>query len=1145
MKISTLIFIMFCMLTLQHSAQNKNQEREEQTSRSITKHSSVSLEELIKQGNGQYVITDENVSRVSGVRNVYLRQAINGIEVYGTESSVHYEKTGKALVEHNRFLADVQATLKNSSQGISAQQAIISVARQMEYKISNLQEIKNIGGINKAAVFNKADISSENIPAKLMYYYREESGTQLVWELSIAEKTSSDWWNFRVDASTGQIIDKDNWTVSCNILGNHEDHLHSDSSNSMPFVGPMMAPVKNSTAITSNMAAPAASYRVFAMPIESPNHGTRTLVTNPENLIASPYGWHDIDGVEGAEFTYTRGNNTETYDDDNNTDNPDGKHAYSPGGHLIFDFPLNISYSNGDQSEDAAVTNLFYWTNIIHDVSYQYGFDEISGNFQQNNYGKGGLGNDPVNAEAQDGSGTCNANFSTGPDGTRPRMQMYVCGTRDGDFDNPVIVHEYGHGISTRLTGGPSNAGCLFNAEQMGEGWSDFYALMLTMKPGDTGLDSRAVGTWLIGEGANGPGIRIYPYSTNFAVNPHTYDDIKTAFGEHDVGEVWATMLWEMTWEIMIAEPFNPDIYNGTGGNNVALALVTEGLKLQPCSPGFVDGRDAILAADQALYNGAHICAIWEAFARRGLGYSASQGSSSSKSDGTEAFDLPPSFSSLEVIDEVCLSEGIQTGLSGGNPEGGVYSGPGVTDDGNGTTFTFDPNVGGTGAVTVTYTVNDFCTGAPTSLTDDIEVTNNPPEIICVGSGSVTMIGSQSFNPAISIPDGNSNGVTSIMNVTENVSITDLDINLDISHSWVGDLVVEIKSPAGTTAIIVDRPGRTTYGYGCNGSDILATLDDEAATPIENECSSSVPSINGSFIPNNPLSIFDGESTMGNWELTVSDVASTYSGTLNSWGIDYTHEVIPPVLEVTLDESGNAIIDAEDLLFSASVDCGSYIVLAGDPLATTVSFTCLDIGSKNIAVEVTNDMGATSIGVAVVMVQDSTAPVLGCPADQIKNPGSDNLYIMPDYFGIGEATATDNCTNPVILTTQNPAPGTSLQEGVHIVTLTAEDEYGNSSTCTFELKVDATVGVEDQSADIRSIHLFPNPTTGIVMITNPQQLSLDDLRIYDMRGRLIKTFDIRNMGLEKSIDVSEMASSIYFILIKGEDGQITKKLIKE
>ena len=102
------------------------------------------------------------------------------------------------------------------------------------------------------------------------------------------------------------------------------------------------------------------------------------------------------------------------------------------------------------------MSNLFYWNNIIHDVFYQYGFDEVSGNFQDKNHSQGGAGGDAVYAEAQDGGGTNNANFATPPDGTHPRMQMYLWDhaipQRDGDLDNGIIIHEYGHGISTRLT---------------------------------------------------------------------------------------------------------------------------------------------------------------------------------------------------------------------------------------------------------------------------------------------------------------------------------------------------------------------------------------------------------------------------------------------------------------------------------------------------------------------------------------------------------------------------------------------------------------------------------------------------------------------------------------------------------------------
>ena len=138
------------------------------------------------------------------------------------------------------------------------------------------------------------------------------------------------------------------------------------------------------------------------------------------------------------------------------------------------------------------------------------------------------------------------------------------------------------------------------NTEQMGEGWSDLLGLTLTHKAGDTATTSRAVGTYLFGQGIGGAGIRPAPYTTNFGVNNFTYANLPAQAVPHGVGFVWATMLWDMYWALVDEHGFNPDVYDAwnTGGNNLAIQLVLDGMKLQPCSPGFVDGRNAILAAD-------------------------------------------------------------------------------------------------------------------------------------------------------------------------------------------------------------------------------------------------------------------------------------------------------------------------------------------------------------------------------------------------------------------------------------------------------------------------------------------------------------------------------------------------------------------
>ncbi len=218
----------------------------------------------------------------------------------------------------------------------------------------------------------------------------------------------------------------------------------------------------------------------------------------------------------------------------------------------------------------------------------------------------------------------------------------------DGDYDSGVMSHEYGHGISNRLTGGGINTSCLYNAEQAGEGWSDYLGLMMTTDWATAlttdGTKARPVGAYVSGQAATGAGIRRYPYSTSLSVNPLTYANMATSTKVHNIGEIWCATLWDMTWNIIQMQgAIEPNLYNSasTGGNAVALNLVMQGLKLQPCQPGFLDSRDAILAADSLLYGGQYHCAIWGAFARRGMGFSAREGASTSAIDQTVAYDLP------------------------------------------------------------------------------------------------------------------------------------------------------------------------------------------------------------------------------------------------------------------------------------------------------------------------------------------------------------------------------------------------------------------------------------------------------------------------------------------------------------------------
>lgn len=240
--------------------------------------------------------------------------------------------------------------------------------------------------------------------------------------------------------------------------------------------------------------------------------------------------------------------------------------------------------------------------------------------------------------------------FINGGQNVNVTLQIPV---KDGSLDNGIIAHEYGHGWSSRQTG--TSVSCLSSSadkEQMGEGWSDFLALMMTMKATDNASIARGIGTFASDEPTNGPGIRPAKYSPNTAINAYTYGDTNgmeytNANGAlvpdvHSIGFVWATILWDLHWKYVEKYGFNNDITaDPNSGSARVFQAVADGLKLQGCYPTFIMGRDAIIAADQASTGGDNKCLIWNTFAKRGVGVNASAGSKTNINDQVEDFTVP------------------------------------------------------------------------------------------------------------------------------------------------------------------------------------------------------------------------------------------------------------------------------------------------------------------------------------------------------------------------------------------------------------------------------------------------------------------------------------------------------------------------
>lgn len=231
---------------------------------------------------------------------------------------------------------------------------------------------------------------------------------------------------------------------------------------------------------------------------------------------------------------------------------------------------------------------------------------------------------------------------------------------RDGDFDAEVILHEYTHGLSNRLVGGGVGISAL-QPRGMGEGWSDFYSASLLSDPGDDVNGNYASGAYvsyqLGGLTQNYYfGIRRYPYSTDITKNPLTFKDIDpaqaslhpgiprspiagpTANEVHNMGEVWCVTLWEARAKLI-------NKFGSAAGNQLMLQLTTDGMKLSPANPNFLQARDAIIQADLVDTGGANRAELWAAFAKRGMGFSAFCPPSSTTSGIVESFDLPDDLS--------------------------------------------------------------------------------------------------------------------------------------------------------------------------------------------------------------------------------------------------------------------------------------------------------------------------------------------------------------------------------------------------------------------------------------------------------------------------------------------------------------------
>lgn len=654
------------------------------------KSSDVIVRDFLANNAGLFSLSDKDLADLVtlgdsagskyGVRMLRLEQRLDGIPIFQSETRFILKRDGSLVEILGQLVPDARASapqvdwnqalsaqaaaaqLLNAS-GIAADAGQFSIASEHNGQIELAQDNPELGG---------------NLTAKRVWFPLAPGLLVPAWSVVAFTAGDKDWYAI-VDANTGDLL----WRKDI------RDYASAQDARFRVYVqADGITPADSPAPQSPNTVAPGSGTQF------DPIAPSIVSMHAAYDSVASPNGWIDDCPAGGCtvDQTQTLGNNvlacmdqaspsnvcdigTATVLDGNGrpTGNPDanGRNrdflGTSPRDFQTGFTPPPQSAANPDAGQTATgngsngttaidqfrrgtATHLFYALNWYHDKLYKLGFDEASGNFQQTNFSGMGAGNDRVLADVDDGSGTNNANFSTPPDGTSGRMQMYrFTGPtidRDGSLDAEVFFHEATHGVSNRLVG--NGAGLNWNpARGLGEGWSDFVALSLLNNTNADDPNGRyasgAYATYKLGGLLDNYvyGIRRFPYSTDHSVNPMTWGDVDDVSNDlsggispdplgfnnsggaevHNIGEVWALTLWGVRSRI-IADPAgaNGDVPTG---NRTALQLIIDGLKMTPVNPTFTQARDAVLDADCATNACANEQAIWDGFADRGLGYGA------------------------------------------------------------------------------------------------------------------------------------------------------------------------------------------------------------------------------------------------------------------------------------------------------------------------------------------------------------------------------------------------------------------------------------------------------------------------------------------------------------------------------------------
>lgn len=388
----------------------------------------------------QWIIESETSSETMGLTNYMIMQTYNGVKI--DNSYIYFWiKNDKIVNTPEGFIANIASKVNTTNATYNVVQGFSSALTKLN---ENTFSSTIISSEKNKYKLSNGILSEDPVSAELVYFPNQQGNLVLAWSYEFYSQDAKHLWKVKIDATNGTLLEKYDLVHNCNFGPRHNHTMCVEGLKTKNFEAKLFKDQQAEMLLTPGTT----NYRVIPWNYESPNHSSRQLITNPESTIAlapltvaaSPNGWHNTNtsiggGTAATQFNYTRGNNVFAYSDFANA-NPASPTTYTNASsgtypNLTFDYPYNGTGTSPKTYVNGAITNLFYMNNIMHDLWYQYGFNEANRNFQTVNYGRGGTGNDAVNAEAQDASFAStpsynNANFSTPSEGSKPRMQMYV-----------------------------------------------------------------------------------------------------------------------------------------------------------------------------------------------------------------------------------------------------------------------------------------------------------------------------------------------------------------------------------------------------------------------------------------------------------------------------------------------------------------------------------------------------------------------------------------------------------------------------------------------------------------------------------------------------------------------------------------------